>query len=167
MGWHPSNPATWSAGRHSALRSITQGLDEQWEHCPLRLPVRPATEGIEDGGTGWLEIRYVARYDGEPVFERRGRDHQIGAVVAETGAQGAPTPRGSQVEWHDPLAVEGQDAVQPVRKSARKAWISRAPSRNAALYFTNADDAEEKIGRALPFEPLDDHRIAFPPAQFG
>jgi hypothetical protein len=71
------------------------------------------------------------------------------------------------VEWHDPLAVEGQDPVQPVRKSARKAWIGSALSRNAALYFANADDTEEKVGRSLPFEPLNDHRIALSPAQFG
>ena len=31
-----------------------------------------------------------------------------------------------------------------------------ALSRNAALYFADADDAEEKFGRALLFEPLDD-----------
>ncbi len=54
------------------------------------------------------------------MFERRGRDHEIGAVIAEIGAQGAPTPRGSQVEWHYPLAVEGQDAVQPVCNTQRK-----------------------------------------------
>src|SRR5260221_4328708 len=45
---------------------------------------RPArSKRIEDGDPGGLEIRHVARDDGEPVFERRGRDHEIGAVVAE------------------------------------------------------------------------------------
>ena len=29
-----------------------------------------------------LEIRYVARHYGEPVFQRWGRDHEIGAVIA-------------------------------------------------------------------------------------
>jgi hypothetical protein len=66
-----------------------------------------ALERIDDGDAGRLEIRYIARYDGEPVFECRRRDHEIGAVIAESGAQGAPAPRRSQVEWHDPLAVEG------------------------------------------------------------
>ena len=88
------------------------------------LPVRPSTERIEDGDTGGLEIRYVARYYRETVFQRRGRDHEIGAVIAERGAQGAPTSRRSQVEWHNPLAVEGQYPVQPGRKRVSKAWIS-------------------------------------------
>jgi hypothetical protein len=73
----------------------------------LWLRSRPTTKRIEDGDPGTLEIRYVARYYGEPVFERRGRDHEIGAVIADCGTQDAPTPRSSQVEWHDPLAVEG------------------------------------------------------------
>lgn len=78
------------------------------------------------------------------MFERCGRDHEIGAIIAESGTQGAPTPRSSQVEWDDPLAVESEDPIQPVRKSNRKARIGSALSRNAALYFTDADDAEEK-----------------------
>src|SRR6266481_4286354 len=123
--------------------------------------------GIEDGNPGGFEIRYVARHDGEPMFQRRGRDHEIGTVIAESGAEGAPTPRRSQVEWHDPLAVESQYPVQPSRKRPGKARISRTLSQNAALNFANADDAEEKIGRSLPFEPRHNHRIALPPAQLG
>jgi hypothetical protein len=91
-----------------------------------------------DRDPGRLEIRYVARHYGEPVFQRRGRDHEIGAVIAESGAHGTPTPRRPQVEWQDPLAVEGQYPVEPSRQRAGKAWISRALSRNAALYFANA-----------------------------
>jgi hypothetical protein len=78
-----------------------------------------------------LEVRYVARHYGEPVFQRGGRDHEIGAVIAERGTQRAPTPRCWQVEWHDPLAVY---PIQPGRKRARKIRVRRALSRNAALY---------------------------------
>jgi hypothetical protein len=136
-------------------------------HCLLWLLVWPTAERIEDGDPGGFEIRYVARHYCEPVLQHRGRDHEIGAVIAESGAQGAPTSRCSQVEWQDPLAVEGQNTVQPGRKRAGKAWIGRALSGNATLYFANADNAEEKIGRSLPFEPRHDHRIALPPTQFG
>src|SRR5258708_24530237 len=131
------------------------------------IPARPPTERIEDGDAGGFEIRYVTRYYGEPVFQRRGRDHEIGAVIAERCAQGTPAPRRWQIERHDPLAVEDQYPIQPGRKRVGKAWISRALSCNAALYFSNADDAEEQFGRSLPFEPRHDHWIAFPPAQLG
>jgi hypothetical protein len=141
---------------------------EEWRsHCLLWLPVWPTTERIEDGDPGGLEIRHVARHHREPVFQCRCRDHEVGAVIAESGAQGAPTPRRSEVKWYDPLAVKAQYPVQPDRKRASKAWIGRALSRNAALYFANAYDAEEKISRSLPFEPLHDHRISLPPAQLG
>jgi hypothetical protein len=72
-----------------------------------------------------------------------------------------------QVERQDPLAVEGQYPVELGRKRAGEAWIHRALSRNTALYFANADDAEEKIGRSLSFEPRHDRRIALSPAQLG
>jgi hypothetical protein len=161
------------AGAPGVLRRSSQSCRAvmgRWKQCPLRLVVWPATERTED--SGGLEVRYVARHYGEPVFQRRGRDHEVGAVIAESGAQGAPTPRRRQVEWHDPLAVEGEHPVQPGRKGAGKAWISRAPSRNPALHFANADDAEEKIGRSLPFELRHDHRIALatripPPSEAG
>jgi hypothetical protein len=136
-------------------------------HRPLSPTVRPTSERIEDGDPRGLEVRYVARHYGEPVFQRRGRDHEIGAVVAESGAQGTSTTRRRQIEWHNPIAVEGQHPVEPFRKRTGEVWISRALSRNPALNFANADDAEEKIGRSLPFEPRHDHRIALPPAQLG
>ena len=60
---------------------------------------------------------------------------------------------------------DGAVARSSCRKRTGEAWISRALSRNAALYFANADDAEEKIGRSLPFEPRHDRGIALPPAQ--
>ena len=126
-----------------------------------------ATKRIEDGDPGRLEIRCVARYDSEPVFERRGRDHEIGAVIAVSRAQDPPTPRGLQFEWHNPLAIKSQYPIQPRRKRVSKVWIRCALSRNAALDFANADDAEEKFSRSLPFEPRYDVWIALPLAQFG
>ena len=96
------------------------------------------------------------------MFQRRGRDHEISTIIAESGAQGTPAPRRSQVEWHDPLVVQDQHPIQPYRKRVGKDWISRALSCNAALYFANADDAQEQFGRSLPFEPRHDLWIAFP-----
>jgi len=92
-----SDMARWMALAGPLLRRALnhQGPDGRWEHCLLWLPVRPATKRIEDGDPGRLKIRYVARYYGEPVFERSGRDHEIGAVIAASGAQGAPTPSSS------------------------------------------------------------------------
>jgi hypothetical protein len=107
----------------------------------------PTTERIEDGDPRALEIRYVARHDGEPALQRCGRDHEIGAVITESGAQGASTSCRSQVERHDAFGVEGQHPVQPGRKWVGKAWTGRALPRNAARYFADADDAGEKIVR--------------------
>src|SRR5258708_40218924 len=119
-------------------------------------------------GDAWGgDMRCDTGYSCVPGFQRRGRDHEPGAGVAECCAQGTPAPRRWQIERHDPLAVEDQYPVQPGRKRVGKAWISRALSCNAALYFSNADDAEEQFGRSLPFEPRHDHWIAFPPAQLG
>jgi hypothetical protein len=94
------------------------------------------------------------------VLQRGGRDHEIGTIVAESGAQGAPTPRRSQVEWHHPLAIESQHPVEPGGQGVGKAGINRALSYDAALDFADADDAEEKVGGSLAFKPRDDHRVA-------
>jgi hypothetical protein len=72
---------------------------------------------------GRLEIRYVARHHDERVFQRRGRDHEIGAVI-ESCAQGAPTPRRSQVEWQHPLAVEA---------STRSSQAASAPAKPGSV----------------------------------
>jgi hypothetical protein len=101
------------------------------------------------------------------VFDCRGRDHEIRTVAAKSRTQNAPTPRRSQVEWHNPVAIKGQDPVQPVRKSAREAGIGSALSSNAALYFTNADNAKKEVGPPLLFESLHDHPITLPLAQLG
>lgn len=133
----------------------------------LRVPLRPPAEWIEDRHPARLEIRDVARHHGEPVLQRRGRDHEIGALIAESGAQGAPPPCRLQIKRQDPLAIEGQQPVQPVRELAGKAWIRRALSSNAALYFADTDSAEKKIARVLAFEPRHEPGVALPPAQFG
>jgi len=49
----------------------------------------------------------VARYEGESVFQRSGRTHEIGAVIAESGAQ-CPTSEPFPIEWHYPLSVKHQ-----------------------------------------------------------
>src|SRR5258708_8426128 len=127
------------------------------------IPARPPSERIEDGDAGGFEIRYVTRYYGEPVFQRRGRDHEIGAVIAESCAQGTPAPRRWQIERHDPLAVEDQYPVQPGRKRAGKAWISRALSCNAALSFSTAAAADAQLLLSLPSHPPPDPSPAYPP----
>jgi hypothetical protein len=96
--------------------------DKDW---PLRVPLGPTTERIEDGDSSGLEIRYVARYHGEPVLQRRCRDHEIGTIIAESSAQRTPTPHRWQVEWHHPFAVEDQYSVEPECKCVPKAWANR------------------------------------------
>src|SRR5262249_50446885 len=57
--------------------------------------------------------------------------------------------------------------VEPGGQGVGKAGINRALSRDAALDFADADNAEEKVSRSLAFKPRDDHRVAFASAQLG
>ena len=158
-------------GSRTTLRGITysSGTFPGGQHCRLRFPVRPTSEmdrgrrPLEGSKSDTLRVTMVSS-----VSSAVAGDHEIGAIIAESGAQGTPTPRSSQVEWHESARCKESRIRSSQSASALgKAWVSCALSRNAALYFTDADDAQEKIGRSLPFEPLCDHRIALPFAQFG
>jgi hypothetical protein len=101
------------------------------------------------------------------VLQGGGRDHEIGAVVVQTGAERAPAPCRCQIKRQNSLAIEGQYPIEPSCERAVKDRVYPALSRNAALDLANADDAEEKIGRSLPLEPRHDHRIASSLAKLG
>src|ERR1700682_382199 len=93
------------------------------------------------------------------MFKRRACDHEISAVVTNSCAKVTPAPRRFQIEWQDPFAVEDQQPVEPSCERRRKAWIPRVLS-STALDLTDADDADEKIGRSLLFEPRYDPGVA-------
>ena len=113
------------------------------------------------GGGGWGGGACLGG-KGRPQDQMGKIDHQINVIGGEGPQRSVP-----KVEWHDPVAVKRQYPVQPISKCRCKARISCSLPDNTALYFANADDAEEKIGRSLPFEPLHDHWITLPPAEFG
>jgi hypothetical protein len=100
------------------------------EELPSMTSGQPETERIEDRDASGLEVRYVARHYGEPVFRRSGRDHEIGAVIAERGAQRRPNAALLAGRMARLLAVERQHPIQPGRKRARKIRVCRAMPRS-------------------------------------
>ena len=115
--------------------------------------IRSGVEGIKDRNTRWLKIRHITGHNGEDVFKYRCRNHKISAVIAKSSAQLPPTSGYLQIEGQNPFTVENQYAVEPSCKRRGKIRISCALPRNTTFDFTNSNDADEKFGRSLPFDP--------------
>jgi len=126
-------------------------------------------ERIINGDHSGSEIRYVARrYDGESCSSASGRDHEIGAVIAESALRG-PT-RAVPDRWHDSALckapVPGQ--TRSLRASAKPGSRRRACRCNAELYAPMLiEDAEKQSVVRCRSTPHGPHGIALPPAQLG
>jgi len=94
------------------------------------------------------------------VLKRRCRNHKISTVVAKSGAQLAPTPGYLQIERQNSFAVDSQHAVEPSCKRRGEIRICSTLPRNTSLDLTDRNDADEKIGRSLPFNPRCEASIA-------
>jgi hypothetical protein len=97
-----------SFGRHARARFASRFFCESFQ-LPgpdglLWLLPWPTAKRIKDGNPGTLEIRHGACHCDKSVFQRCGRNHEVGTVMAESCAEGVPTPRGLQIEEQDPLA---------------------------------------------------------------
>src|SRR5262249_22893576 len=69
-------------------------------------------------------------------------------------AQHPPAPGRLEIERQDLFLVEHEHSVEPCCERRRKLRIDRLLTCNTALDFADTDNADEEIGRALPFEPL-------------
>ena len=63
----------------------------------------------------------------------------------------APTSGYLQIEGQNPFAVESQAAIEPSCKRRGEIRVCCTLPRNTAFDLTDRNDADEKIGRSLPF----------------
>jgi capsid protein len=112
-------------------------------------------ERIDHRDAGRREVRDVTRHDSKPVLERRGRDREVHALVADLVGQPPPSTGDVQTDRQYSTFVQPESDVEPVRQSLGEPRIDTSLTLDAAFDLADRHHADEEPVRSRGPNPGD------------